>query len=324
MHARRSRRLVAILALAALLSLGADQCAAPDASINWFVRLFQKVAELDQRVEAVEQCTCCCEGVLELVCGENRRTYLNACEAECAGVRAVAGGACADARCGGPNGIPCREGEFCELPPGCQDPFAEGQCRERPQACPEIYAPVCGCDGITYGNDCERQAAGVPLAHPGECSPPACLDDEECPRGEFCEFRDCGGPDPQRPGACVPRPQFCPQIFDPVCGCDGVTYGNDCERRGAGVSKAHDGPCGEICGGFAGIPCPDPEQFCRFAPGTCLVADNAGSCVGVPRFCIAIFDPVCGCDGETYGNECEALRARVQIDHSGDCLSEAP
>ncbi len=37
--------------------------------------------------------------------------------------------------------------------------------------CPTVYDPVCGCDGISYGNDCERVNAQVRLAHPGACAP---------------------------------------------------------------------------------------------------------------------------------------------------------
>jgi hypothetical protein len=44
-------------------------------------------------------------------------------------------------------------------------------------------------------------------------------------------------------GTCVTEPTTCSPIYTFVCGCDGVTYGNDCERQAAGVSKLHDGGC---------------------------------------------------------------------------------
>lgn len=37
------------------------------------------------------------------------------------------------------------------------------------QVCIEIYAPVCGSDGVTYGNLCEADRAAVEVAHDGEC-----------------------------------------------------------------------------------------------------------------------------------------------------------
>ena len=57
---------------------------------------------------------------------------------------------------------------YCHRPVGqCS---AAGVCQNvEDTGCPEIYAPVCGCDGETYGNDCMAEQSGINIASEGEC-----------------------------------------------------------------------------------------------------------------------------------------------------------
>jgi hypothetical protein len=100
--------------------------------------------------------------------------------------------------------------------------------------------PVCGCDGMTYGNGCEAEAAGVNIAFLGTCD--GCAASDECSSSDYCAKTT--GMCNIELGHCVRRPEVCTTHIDPVCGCNGTTYNNECEANQAGQSIEHAGACG--------------------------------------------------------------------------------
>jgi hypothetical protein len=86
------------------------------------------------------------------------------------GLSSTPGSARVGQRCEGFAGRTCGPHEFCQMPTGvCSRPDAEGRCAFVPELCNRIFRPVCGCNHVTYSNDCERMAHRVSKLHNGRC-----------------------------------------------------------------------------------------------------------------------------------------------------------
>ncbi|KAI5612251.1 agrin isoform X10 [Silurus asotus] len=194
---------------------------------------------------------------------------------------------------------PCREQEecsyTCKFSAMCLLEHGRLSCSCEPIRCDGTYAPLCGKDGHTYPNDCERKRVEcltqttISIKQQGPCdlnAPSPCLK-KKCDFGSSCVVKN---------GEAVCEcSETCLQASDPVCGSDGQTYTSQCQMNAIGctlqkhIQIKHKGPCDKAC------------TNCSFGA---ICDEQTRRCV-CPKECVVSKQPVCGSDGITYMNECE-------------------
>ena len=156
--------------------------------------------------------------------------------------------------------------------------------------CPAIYNPVIGCDGFVYENSCLAENAGV-TSYINQ------FDGSETILNWDCGASDCVA-------ELTPDCVFI-SVWEPVCGCNGVTYSNSAEAACNNIFEYTEGDCltaNDGCWDDGELYCVGCELFideCNYYE--CLVSDGFywSDLITIPDCNIG---DVLGCTDETACN----------------------
>ena len=262
---------------------------------------------------------CACPRLFQRVCGADGKAYNNECLARCAGTSVKALGECATAG-----------GASAGTAPGVA-PAKPAVC-----ACPAIMRPVCGANGRTFDNECVARCQGVAVASQGACAGGAGIVPGVAP-GAGAGTAAVGAASGVGGRQCA-----CPRNYRRVCGADGVGYNNPCLATCAGTTVAAEGDCPEGAAKKAAAapaaattaaapaaaakpaaatkPTAAPAAKPAAATTTTAAAPAAAAAAAKPACaCGRESIPLCGLDGKTYQNPCEAKCAGTAQAYPGAC-----